>query len=65
MSILETLYNTRGLSVEIVGLEGSSRLERIFSSLLLVDWVALYTAQFYGTDPEQVPMVEEFKKLIL
>ena len=60
--VLESLYVKRGLPIEIVGLEGSSRLERIFSALLLADWVGLYTAQLYGTDPEQVPMVEEFKK---
>ena len=37
---------------------------KIFSSLLLADWTAYYTALAYGLEPEQVPMVEEFKKLI-
>jgi glucose/mannose-6-phosphate isomerase len=64
MSILESLYAKRELPVETVGLQGSSRMERIFSCVLLADWAALYTAQFYGIDPELVPMVEEFKKLI-
>lgn len=65
MDVLGSSYKKRGLSVEIVELQGSSRMERIFSSLLFADWVALYLAQHYGTDPEQVPMVEEFKKLLL
>ncbi len=64
MNILESLYTTRELSVEVVDMQGASRLERIFSSLLLADWATLYASQFYGTDPEQVPMVEEFKKLM-
>lgn len=65
MDVLGSVYQKRGLSVEIVELQGSSRMERIFSSLLFADWVALYLAKQYGTDPEQVPMVEEFKKRIV
>lgn len=64
MEVLEKLYGERGLPVTVLPLEGSSTLEKIFSSLLLADWVAYYTAQHYGVDPEQVPMVEEFKRLI-
>ncbi|MBI1984687.1 MAG: bifunctional phosphoglucose/phosphomannose isomerase [Candidatus Wildermuthbacteria bacterium] len=62
MNILESLYAERGLEVETVDLEGSSRMERIFSSLLLADWIAYHIAQLHGVDPEQVPMVEEFKQ---
>ena len=45
--------------------EKDTRHKKIFSSLLLADWTAYYTALAYGLEPEQVPMVEEFKKLIL
>ena len=64
MDILKKLYEDRGLPVTALPLEGSFALGKIFSSLLLADWVAYYTALQYGSDPEQVPMVEEFKKLI-
>ncbi|MEK7083119.1 MAG: SIS domain-containing protein, partial [Patescibacteria group bacterium] len=64
MEILERLYTKRGIPTEIVAIEGAGRFEKIFSSLYLADWVAYYTAQEYGSDPNNVPMVEEFKKLM-
>lgn len=64
MSIIENLYKNRGLKVETIKLEGKNIWLKIFSSLLLADWIAYYTALEYGLEPEQVPMVEEFKKLI-
>ncbi len=64
MTVLKTLYEDRGLPVETVEIKGSSTFEEIFSCLILADWTAYYTALDYGVEPEQVPMVEEFKKLI-
>lgn len=62
MEILEKLYNDRGIPSITIALTGASRFERIFSSLYLADWAAYYTAEHYGADPNNVPMVEEFKK---
>ena len=64
MEILAKLYQDRGLPVNIIELTGESFWQKIFSSLLLADWAAVQTAENYGLDPEQVPMVEEFKKLM-
>jgi glucose/mannose-6-phosphate isomerase len=65
MEVLEKLYKDRNLPVETIELSGKDTWHKIFSSLLLADWTAYYTAIEYGLEPEQVPMVEEFKKLIL
>ncbi len=65
MEILRKLYEDRGLKVTILSLEGKNRFQAIFSSLLLADWTAVYIAEQYGLESEQVPMVEEFKKLII
>ena len=64
MEVLEKQLKDRGLLLETFNLEGATPLYKIFSSLLLADWTALHTAKLYGTEPEQVPMIEEFKKLI-
>lgn len=64
MEVTRGLLQKRGLAVENVPLEGASVWEKIFSSLLTADWTGYYLAEGYGVDPEQVPMVEEFKKLI-
>lgn len=63
--VIEKLYTDRGIDVDVLELSGDSRLEKIFNSLITADWTAYYTAQGYGLESEQVPMVEEFKKLIV
>jgi glucose/mannose-6-phosphate isomerase len=64
MKVLKKLYEDRGLQVEVLEMSGKSKFYKIFSSLVLADWIAYYTAKQYNLEPEQVPMVEEFKKLI-
>jgi glucose/mannose-6-phosphate isomerase len=64
MEVAERLYRDRKLPVKTVELSGPGRLEKIFSSLILADWTAFFTAENYGVEPEKVPMVEEFKKII-
>lgn len=64
MSVLARLYKKRKLPVTIIDLKGNDFFEKVFSSLLLAEWVSFYTANLYGLESEQVPMVEEFKKLI-
>jgi glucose/mannose-6-phosphate isomerase len=63
MDVTAKLYKKRGLSSDFISLSDFS-FKAIFESLLLADWAAFYTAELYGTESEQVPMVEEFKKLI-
>jgi glucose/mannose-6-phosphate isomerase len=65
MSVLERLLHDRGFKVEIVLLQGKTEVQKIFNALVLADWTAYHTAKLYGVDPEHVPMVEEFKKLIV
>lgn len=64
MDMTKKMYEDRGLSVTKIAIEGATVFEKIFNSLTLADWTSLYLSRTYGTDPEQVPMVEEFKKLI-
>lgn len=64
MNITERLYRERQLPVEVMVLSGKSVFHKIFSSLVLADWVSYYLAQEYGAEATEVPMVEEFKKLI-
>ncbi len=64
MELTKGLYETRGLPVEIVKIEGETAWHSIFVSLVLADWTAYYCAMQYGTEPEQVPMVEEFKEIL-
>lgn len=64
MDVLEKLYRDRNLPIETLTLNSPSQFHKIFTSLILADWTAYYTAREYSLEPEQVPMVEEFKRLI-
>ncbi len=64
MEVMARLYAERGLPVREVLLEGSTESYKVFSSLVLADWTAIELAKYYGLESEQVPMVEEFKKLL-
>ena len=64
MQITKKLFEDRGLTAYSIGLYGDSIWHKIFQNLLIADWAAFYLAKFYGVDPEQVPMVEELKKLM-
>lgn len=64
MAVLKKMYEDRNLPVEVLEISGKNKFHKIFSSIALADWVSYYTAMQYRLKPEQVPMVEEFKKLI-
>lgn len=63
-TILEQLYRKRGLPVEAIELKGKNPFEKMFASLILADWISVFIAEHYKLESEQVPMVEEFKKLM-
>lgn len=64
MTVVAKLYKKRGLSVINLKLTGKNKWFQIFSNLLVADFASYYTSQNYGLESEQVPMVEEFKKMI-
>jgi glucose/mannose-6-phosphate isomerase len=64
MQITKKLYRSKKLPVITLPLKNQSVWHKIFSNLILADWTSYYLAKNYGIDPEPVPMVEKFKKLI-
>jgi len=64
MEITAKLYQDRGLPTFNIKLSSDNIFHKIFNSLALADFVAYFTAEAYGLESEQVPMIEEFKKLI-
>lgn len=64
MSAITKLYQDRGFRVEVLEISGKNAVHKIFTSLLVADWTAYYLGKGYGVEIEEVPMVEEFKKLI-
>jgi glucose/mannose-6-phosphate isomerase len=64
MEVTEKLYNDRKLQAKMIRLKGSNKFLKVFNSLILASFTAFFTAKIYGLEPEAVPMVEEFKKMI-
>ena len=65
MSVLRELYTQRGLPVEQIKIADNNTWEKIFNTVLIADFAAYFLAKHYDVDPEQVPMVEEFKRMII
>jgi len=65
MNITRELYENRGLFVIDENLMTDGGVwKKIFSSVLLSSWLAFYLAEFYGSAPEKVPLIEELKSLM-
>lgn len=62
MEITANLIKESGADVEIIEMQGATKIEKIFNALLLGDWASYYLAQNYGIDPVPVAIVEKFKK---
>jgi len=64
MEVTAALYRDRALATHDVTLSGDGIFHTIFNALTVADFAAYFTAEGYGLESEQVPMVEEFKKRI-
>lgn len=64
MDVLAELYKDKKLKVEVIELNGENIFHKVFSSVLLVEWVAYYLAEKYGVEPEKTTMIEKFIGLI-
>lgn len=64
MDVLEKMYKARGLEVLTINLGGQTVSEKIFNALILGDWASYHLGSSYGVETADVPMVEEFKRLI-
>lgn len=64
MQIFEKLYQEKNIKTAAIALTGKNRLEKLFNSVILADWTSYYVALQNKQDPESVPMIEEFKKMI-
>jgi glucose/mannose-6-phosphate isomerase len=64
IEVFKNLMLKKGLDVKIIDLIGDSVIEEVLNVYQFMDYVTYFLAEAYGTDPEAVKMVEEFKTLI-
>lgn len=64
METTSRLFEEKGIRTTFIDIEGKNTFEKMFSSLLLGDWISYHLALSYGQDPTPVKMVEDLKKSI-
>lgn len=62
MEVTKEIYSEKGIQTISVELSWLTREENIYNSILLADWVSLLLAEKNNKEPEQVPLIEDFKK---
>src|SRR3989344_258734 len=64
MRLTAKLLAKKGIRSTLIPIKGKTILQKIFTILLLGDWIAYYTAILRGVDPTPVTMVEESKRFL-
>lgn len=62
MKLFANLIKSKGIEVDFIDIAKGDLLFKIFSTLLLGDWISYYLALEYKINPTPVKIVEEFKK---
>ncbi len=62
MEITKNIFEEKNYPCYSHELSGLNRIAEIFNSLAVADWTSYYLAKYYGVDPENISLVEEFKK---
>lgn len=63
--ITAQLLREKGVTVEVLDMEGENVYSRVFRSIALGDFTSYYLALEYGQDPTPVEMVEALKKRLV
>jgi glucose/mannose-6-phosphate isomerase len=69
MNVTKTILEGRGIMtseflLQTSGQEEQTIFQKVFRSLIVADYIAINLAKAYGSNPEQVPLIEDFKKQI-
>jgi glucose/mannose-6-phosphate isomerase len=64
IDVFAQIMKSKNLDVSIIDMIGNNTTEEIFNAYYYFDYATYYLAEEYNIDPEIVPMVEEFKKLL-
>lgn len=66
MEVMADILRSQGIGLKatIWDMIGHTRLEKIFSTLMIMDWASYYLALKMGIDPTPVKLVEDFKLMM-
>lgn len=61
MDVTAKILEGRGLTVLKADIAGPSLWHKSFAGILTAFWTSYYLAEYYGVDPEDISIIEEFK----
>ena len=64
LQLTKKLLDARGISTEVVEMKDEPEPNKIFNTILIGNWFAYHLALLQEKETEQVPLIEEFKKLM-
>ena len=62
MEITRDIIKKEGVEVKVIDIQGKSKLEKLFSTVLLGFWTSYELAMDYGVDPTPVKTIEDLKR---
>jgi glucose/mannose-6-phosphate isomerase len=62
MQLTQNTYEEYGITTSTLELNFNTREEKVFSAVIISQWLALMFAQDRDVDPSEVPMITEFKE---
>lgn len=62
MRITKDIINKEGVGVEFIDIKGKSKLEKIFSTVILGFWISYWLSLEYKVDPTPVKTTDELKR---
>ena len=61
IDIFKQIAQEKGITAEIIDLQGKNNLEKIFNNFLFSNWTSYYLSQEYNINPDLAVMVEDLK----
>jgi glucose/mannose-6-phosphate isomerase len=65
MTAMAKIFEERGFALQEVNIIGPSLWHKSFVGILIAFWTSLYLTEYYNVDPEDISMIEDFKKSLL
>lgn len=65
MNLTREILQEKGVSIYEVESEGDDAFERIFSIIILGDWISFYLALLNGVDPTEIKEISDLKRKLI
>jgi glucose/mannose-6-phosphate isomerase len=65
MAAMAKIFEEKGFALQEANIIGPSLWHKSFAGIIIAFWTSLYLAEYYSIDPEDISIIEDFKKSLL